>query len=162
VFIRGQAGLFSVFDGGSCNVIRIKYNLLALGRVVCVGWLVAIIFFGGIFTSYVKNINMIPEFTETNFESEVVKAEVPVLVDFTSKTCAPCRSLMPMLEQLSNEYKGEVKIGKVDVAAFPLLGARFGVEMLPTLVFFNQGNVVERMIGIQPKSKIQNVLDDIE
>jgi thioredoxin 1 len=105
---------------------------------------------------------MIPEFTETNFDSEVVQAAVPVLVDFTSKTCAPCRTLMPMLEQLSNEYKGEVKIGKVDVADFPLLGARFGVEMLPTLVFFNQGNVVERMIGIQPKNKIQNVLDDIE
>ncbi|MDR2642737.1 MAG: thioredoxin [Planctomycetaceae bacterium] len=105
---------------------------------------------------------MIFEFTETNFDSEVMQAKVPVLVDFSSKTCGPCRALIPMLEQLSDEYNEDIKIGKVDVSLFPLLGAKFGVEMLPTLLFFNQGNVVDRMIGIQSKSKIQNALDAIE
>jgi thioredoxin 1 len=105
---------------------------------------------------------MILEFTETSFESEVIQANVPVLVDFYSKTCAPCRALLPMLEQLSEEYEDEVKIGKVDVSMFPLLGAKYGVEILPTLIFFNQGNVVDRMIGVQPKSKIQNAIDEIE
>ncbi|MDR0390348.1 MAG: thioredoxin [Planctomycetaceae bacterium] len=105
---------------------------------------------------------MIFEFTETNFESEVIQANVPVLVDFCSKTCAPCRALLPMLEQLAEEYEDEVKIGKVDVSVFPLLGAKYGVEILPTLTFFNQGNVVDRMIGVQPKNKIQNAIDEIE
>jgi thioredoxin 1 len=105
---------------------------------------------------------MIFEFTETNFDSEVMKATVPVLVDFSSKTCAPCRALLPMLEQLSDEYEEEIKIGKVDVSEFPLLGAKHGVEILPTLLFFNQGNVVDRMVGVQPKSKIQNAIDEIE
>ncbi|MDR1485149.1 MAG: thioredoxin [Planctomycetaceae bacterium] len=105
---------------------------------------------------------MIIEFTETNFDLEVVQAKVPVLVDFSSKTCGPCRAILPMLEQLSDEYKEDVKIGKVDVSVFPLLGAKYGVEMLPTLLFFNQGNVVDRMIGVQPKSKIQNAIDEIE
>ncbi|MDR2762077.1 MAG: thioredoxin [Planctomycetaceae bacterium] len=105
---------------------------------------------------------MIQEFTESNFDSEVIRATVPVLVDFSSKTCGPCRALLPALEQLSAEYKDEIKIGKVDVSLFPLLGAKFGVEMLPTLVFFNNGNVVDRLIGLQPINKIKNAIEEIE
>ncbi|MDR2345424.1 MAG: thioredoxin [Planctomycetaceae bacterium] len=105
---------------------------------------------------------MILEFTETNFDLEVIQSQTPVLVDFSSKTCGPCRALLPTLEQLSDDYKEELKIGKVDVASFPMLGAKFGVEILPTLLFFNQGKIVERMIGVQPKTKIQNAIDEIE
>ncbi|MDR1478165.1 MAG: thioredoxin [Planctomycetaceae bacterium] len=104
---------------------------------------------------------MITELTETNFDSEVLGVGDTVLVDFASGTCAPCRAIVPVLEQLSEEYDGEVKIGKVDVGVFPLLGARFGVEMLPTLLFFKQGNVVDKLIGIQSKTKIQNILEEI-
>jgi thioredoxin 1 len=102
------------------------------------------------------------EITEENFDSEVLSSQVPVLVTFSSKTCAPCRAIVPVLEQLADEYGNNIKIGKVDVGIFPLLGAKFGIEMLPTLVFFNKGNVVERLIGMQTKSKIQDAIDEID
>lgn len=102
------------------------------------------------------------ELTESNFEQEVVSADVPVLVDFWSPSCGPCRSLVPILNELAEENEGDAKIAKVNVAEFPLLGAKYGVEMLPTLLFFNNGNAVERMVGVQSKEKLQDALDEID
>jgi thioredoxin 1 len=108
------------------------------------------------------NIESILELTETNFDRNVLKSTIPVLVDFWSPSCGPCRMLAPVLEELAKENVGDAKIAKVNIAQFPQIGARFGVEMLPTLLFFNKGNVVERMVGAQPKNKLQNALDEIE
>jgi thioredoxin 1 len=108
------------------------------------------------------NMESILELTETDFDQNVLKSAIPVLVDFWSPSCRPCQMLASVLEELAKENVGEVKIVKVDIAQFPQIGARFGVEVLPTLLFFNKGNVVERMVGVQSKYKLQNALDEIE
>jgi thioredoxin 1 len=110
----------------------------------------------------ITNMESILELTETDFEQTVLKSKIPVLVDFWSPSCAPCRMLVPVLQELAKENDGDAKIAKVNMAQFPQIGARFGIDMLPTLLFFNKGTVVERMIGAQPKHKLQNALDEIE
>lgn len=107
-------------------------------------------------------MELVLELTETDFDRNVLKSTIPVLVDFWSPSCGPCRMLAPVLEELAKENEGDAKIAKVNIAQFPQIGAKFGVEMLPTLLFFNKGNVVERMVGAQPKNKLQNALDEIE
>ncbi|MDR1963601.1 MAG: thioredoxin [Planctomycetaceae bacterium] len=102
------------------------------------------------------------ELTEGDFDRTVLKSKIPVLVDFWSPSCGPCRMITPVLEELAKENDGDVKIAKVNIAEFPQIGAKFGVEMLPTFLFFNNGNVVERMVGAQSKNKLQNALDEIE
>ncbi len=102
------------------------------------------------------------ELTDDNFDAEVVRSDLPVLVDFWSPSCAPCRQLVPVLADMAEENDGDAKIVKVNIADYPALGARFGVEMLPTLLFFSNGNVVERMVGAQSKDKLQNALDEID
>lgn len=102
------------------------------------------------------------ELTESDFDQEVIQSQVPVLVDFWSPSCGPCRMLVPILEELADENEGDAKIAKVNVVECPAVGAKYGVEMLPTLLFFHQGKVVERMVGVQSTDKIQNALDDIE
>ncbi len=101
------------------------------------------------------------ELTDAIFCKEVLEADVPVLVDFWSPTCGPCRMLVPVLEELAEENEGEAKIAKVNVADFPMLGAKFGVDMLPTLLLFHQGAVVERMVGVQTRDKLQDRLDEL-
>ncbi|MDR0337180.1 MAG: thioredoxin [Planctomycetaceae bacterium] len=102
------------------------------------------------------------ELTETDFDQNVLKSPIPVLVDFWSPSCGPCRMIASILEELAEENAGDAKIVKVDMTQFPQIGAKFGVDMLPTLLFFNKGNVVERMVGAQSKDKLQNALDEIE
>ncbi len=102
------------------------------------------------------------ELLEAAFDKEVMQSSVPVLVDFWSPTCGPCRMLVPVLEELAEENEGDARIAKVNVADFPMLGAKFGVDMLPTLLFFKNGAVVERMAGVQSKDKLQDALDEME
>ncbi|MCL2710782.1 MAG: thioredoxin [Planctomycetaceae bacterium] len=103
----------------------------------------------------------VTELSESNFDT-ILQEEIPVLVDFWSPTCGPCRALAPVLEELAEENEGDAVIGKVNTAQYPGLGARFGIDMLPTLLFFHKGRVVERMVGVQSKHKIQSALDEIE
>ncbi len=100
--------------------------------------------------------------TEAVFEREILKSDMPVLVDFWSPTCGPCRALAPVLEELADESEGDAKITKVNVAENPTLGAKYGVDMLPTLLLFHRGVVIERMVGVQSKDKLQDALDEIE
>jgi len=102
----------------------------------------------------------VAEWNESDFDT-TLQAEVPVLVDFWSPTCGPCRALVPILEELAEENDGDVIIGKVNTTQCPALGARFDIDMLPTLLFFYKGRVVERMTGVQSKHKIQSALDEI-
>ena len=103
----------------------------------------------------------VAELNESNFDT-ILQAEVPVLVDFWSPTCVPCRALVPILEELTEENEGDVTIVKVNTAEYPALVTRFGIDTLPTLLFFYKGRVVERMVGVQSKHKIQSALDEIE
>ena len=99
-------------------------------------------------------------FTDDNFEAEVLQSEVPVLVDFWATWCGPCRQLAPVIEQLAEENAGSIKVGKVDVDQNQQAAMRFQIEALPTLIVFKNGEPVQRMMGAQPKSRLQAALDE--
>ncbi|MBK9577706.1 MAG: thioredoxin [Fibrobacterota bacterium] len=94
------------------------------------------------------------EFTDANFEVEVVKSDLPVLVDFWAPWCGPCRMIAPSIEALSGEYAGKVKIGKLNTDDNTDVSARFGIRSIPTLLIFKGGEVVDQLVGALPKEKI--------
>ena len=99
------------------------------------------------------------EITDTNFESEVVKASTPVLVDFWAAWCAPCRALAPTIDSIAEEYKGRVKVGKLDVDANGSTAARFNIRGITTLLVIKDGQVKEQIVGAVDKSVITKALD---
>src|SRR5256885_1745751 len=99
------------------------------------------------------------EFTDSNFEAEVLKSAQPVLVDFWAPWCGPCRKIAPMIEELASEYSGSVKIGKLNIDDSPTSAGGFGVSTIPTLMIFKGGQVAERFVGVQPKNRLQAALD---
>ena len=99
------------------------------------------------------------EITDTNFESEVIKSNVPVLIDFWAAWCGPCRALAPTVDAVAEAYKGRVKVGKLDVDAYGATSSRFNIRGIPTLLLFKDGQVKEQIVGLVDKSKITQVLD---
>lgn len=99
------------------------------------------------------------EITDANFEQEVIKSDLPVLIDFWAVWCGPCKMIAPFVEQLSGEYEGKVKVGKVDVDNNPNISMQFGIRSIPTLLVFNGGKVVDQIIGAVPKQAIAAKLD---
>jgi thioredoxin 1 len=104
----------------------------------------------------------VPEFDDKNFDSEVLQADGPVLVDFWAPWCGPCRQIAPVIEQLAGENEGAVKIGKLNVDDAPNSAQSYGVSSIPTLMLFKNGEVVERFVGVQPKSRLQEALDAVK
>ncbi len=98
-------------------------------------------------------------FDENNFESEVLQSQTPVLVDFWAEWCGPCVMLAPTIDELAEEYAGRVKVGKVNVDQAPNLAARYGVQSIPTVILFDKGQPVERIVGAHPKSHYKQILD---
>jgi len=96
---------------------------------------------------------------EENFDNEVIRSSVPVVVDFWAEWCPPCRMIAPLLEQLSNEYSNRVKIVKLNVDNNPELASRYNITNIPTLLFFINGTPQEKIVGAVPKQKIKEVLD---
>lgn len=94
------------------------------------------------------------EFTDDNFDTEVLKAEGAVLVDFWAPWCGPCRQIAPVIEELAKENPG-VKIGKVNIDDNPGSAERFGVSSIPTLMVFRDGQVAESFVGVRPKTQLQ-------
>jgi len=93
-------------------------------------------------------------FTDENFEQEVLKADIPVLVDFWAEWCGPCRMLTPVMEDLAAEQAGKVKIGKVDVDQNSEVATRYGIQSIPTLMLFVGGEAKESITGALPKAQI--------
>ena len=102
----------------------------------------------------------IVELSDSNFKSEVLESDVPVLVDFWAPWCGPCRMIAPMIEELASEYQGSVKVGKLNIDDNPEAAMNYGVSSIPTLMIFKGGQVFDApVIGGQPKSRIQMAVD---
>ncbi len=101
----------------------------------------------------------VSEFTDGNFQSEVLGSDQPVLVDFWAPWCGPCRRIAPMIDELAAENSGGVKIGKVNIDDNQQSAMNYGVEAIPTLIVFKNGQPVQRFQGIPAKSRVQEALD---
>jgi thioredoxin 1 len=97
---------------------------------------------------------MAVEFNDANFEELVKKSDKPVLVDFWAEWCGPCRMVGPIVEELSKEYAGKVVIGKVNVDHNPNISMEFGIRNIPTILFFKNGQVVDKQVGAVPKAQL--------
>ncbi len=97
--------------------------------------------------------------TAENFESEVLKSDLPVLVDFWATWCGPCRMLAPVLEEFAKEYVGKIKVGKVNVDEQMSLAVKFRVESIPTLMLFKNGELIKKSLGFMELSELKKEFD---
>lgn len=98
------------------------------------------------------------EFTDANFQSEVLESDQPVLVDFWAAWCGPCRAVGPTIEALAEQYDGSVKVGKLNIDENPKLPSEFNISTIPAVLLFKDGKVVETFIGVQPKDRYETTL----
>jgi len=99
------------------------------------------------------------ELNDQNFDSDVLKAGTPVLVDFWALWCGPCKAIAPIVEEIANDYSGKVKVGKMDVDRNNQVAMRYGIRSIPTLLVFNNGEVVDQVIGNVGKESIESMLN---
>ena len=100
------------------------------------------------------------ELSDSDFESQVLQAAEPVLVDFWAPWCGPCRMIAPLVKELASENSGSLKVAKVNIDNSPNVATQYGVTSIPTLIVFKNGEVVDRFIGIQPKQRLQEAIDE--
>lgn len=96
---------------------------------------------------------------DINFDSEVLKSSVPVLVDFSATWCGPCRAIAPLVDQLAGEYDGRVKVTTLDIDESPATAQKYGIRGVPTLLMIKDGEVVAQQVGAAPKAKIAALMD---
>ncbi|AQT46281.1 MULTISPECIES: thioredoxin [Bartonella] len=96
----------------------------------------------------------------SNFENDVLKSAEPVVVDFWAEWCGPCKMIAPSLEEIATELQGKVKVAKINIDENPELATQFGVRSIPTLLLFNNGEIVSNMVGAAPKSRLSDWIKD--
>jgi len=101
------------------------------------------------------------EITDQSFEEVVLKSEKPVLVDFWAAWCGPCRMVGPIIEEISNDYEGRAIVGKVDVDNNQEFAAKYGVRNIPTVLVFQNGEVVARQVGVAPKATYEEAINSL-
>lgn len=99
------------------------------------------------------------EFSDAGFAKDVLQSDKPVLVDFWAPWCGPCRQIAPMIDQLAAENAGSIVVGKVNIDENPATAQQYGVEAIPTLLLFKNGQVTQKFVGAKPKSMLQSALD---
>lgn len=98
------------------------------------------------------------ELNDVNFDSEVKRSTLPVLVDFYATWCGPCRKQLPIMDEMAKDYTGKARIGKMNVDDGKIKAAEFGISSIPALLVFQDGQVVERLVGLHSKSQLSNIL----
>jgi thioredoxin 1 len=100
-------------------------------------------------------------FTDDNFKEEVLSSTVPVLVDFWAEWCAPCKMIAPSIEEIAADYKGKIKVGKVDVDSNPSVASQYQIRSIPSIMIFKDGKVADQIVGAVPKKQIVSVVDTV-
>ncbi len=101
------------------------------------------------------------ELTDSNFDTEVIRADIPVLVDFWAEWCQPCRMLAPTIEEIADEYKGKAKVGKLDTDANRETSMKYNISAIPTVILFKDGEVQKKFVGLTSKDQFKTALDDV-
>ena len=101
------------------------------------------------------------EFTDDNFDTEVLKSNLPVLVDFWAEWCGPCKMIGPIVEEIAGDYAGKVKVGKVNVDFNNQVAMQYGIRGIPALLVFKGGAVANQIVGAVPKNNITEILDEV-
>ncbi len=101
------------------------------------------------------------EINDSNFNSEVLESDIPVLVDFWAPWCGPCKAIAPTVEGLAKTYKGKIKFAKCNVDDNPVTPSKYGIRAIPTLIFFKDGNVADQITGMVAKAKLEEALNKL-